>query len=97
MKNLSSFALFFVSRSEGFYASEIEASPSVKSKKVSIREAPPIVDGGANFKVVIRTRPPIARELEGDVPFRNVVHVRVYVTFVFYFYSFLFFFFFSVY
>ena len=32
---------------------------------------------GANFKVVIRTRPPLARELHGDRPFTNVVKVRM--------------------
>jgi hypothetical protein len=30
---------------------------------------------GSNFKVVIRVRPPLPRELEGDKPFQNVVKV----------------------
>lgn len=29
----------------------------------------------SNFKVVIRTRPPLAREMHGDRPFQNIVAV----------------------
>ena len=49
------------------------AQSSVSSKSSSSSGA---FDGPSkNFKVVIRVRPPLPRELEGDKPFQNVVKV----------------------
>ena len=38
-------------------------------------KSPKRVERQTNFKVVIRVRPPLPRELSGDVPFQNIVAV----------------------
>ncbi|OWZ24016.1 Kinesin [Phytophthora megakarya] len=56
--------------SDGFYA-ERPSSPAHSTSSSSSRFG----ERGSNFKVVIRVRPPLPRELHGDRPFQNVINV----------------------
>ena len=40
-----------------------------------VSKSPKRVERQTNFKVVIRVRPPLPRELSGEVPFQNIVAV----------------------
>ncbi|KAL7999410.1 putative kinesin-like protein [Plasmopara halstedii] len=53
--------------------------PSSPAHSVS-STASRFVERGSNFKVVIRVRPPLPRELHGDRPFQNVVSVDTHGT-----------------
>ncbi|KAJ0401650.1 hypothetical protein P43SY_001282 [Pythium insidiosum] len=54
-------------------AHAVSSPVSVGSARSSLTGSDP--PRGSNFKVVIRVRPPLPRELHGDRPFQNVIHV----------------------
>ncbi|ETK74825.1 hypothetical protein L917_18175 [Phytophthora nicotianae] len=58
--------------SEGFL--ERPSSPAHSTHSISSSSSR-FGERGSNFKVVIRVRPPLPRELHGDRPFQNVINV----------------------
>lgn len=51
------------------------ASVSPKRSRSGASDAPTHASNASNFTVVLRVRPPIARELSNERKFRNIVHV----------------------
>ncbi|EGZ30468.1 hypothetical protein PHYSODRAFT_472620 [Phytophthora sojae] len=49
--------------------------PSSPAHSISSSSSRYSAERGSNFKVVIRVRPPLPRELHGDRPFQNVINV----------------------
>ncbi|KAG3102663.1 hypothetical protein PC121_g1179 [Phytophthora cactorum] len=60
--------------SDGYHG-ERPSSPAHSTHSISSSSSSRYAERGSNFKVVIRVRPPLPRELHGDRPFQNVINV----------------------